>query len=319
MTSVMRAIEIINPGAEGRLELTELPVPEPAPGEILIKTACVGVNRADLFQKQGNYRAPAGDSPLPGLEVSGIVASLGEDVQGWQVGDELCALTNGGGYAEYCVVPAGQCLNLPNNISMKEAVALPEACFTVWMTLFMEAELHAGETLLLHGGASGIGTTAIQVANAFGAMVYTTAGTPEKCRICEKLGAAAAINYHEEDFVAYIKDITGGKGVDVVLDMVGGDYFQKNLSVLALDGRMVSIAFLRGSKAALNLAPLLMKRINWRGSALRSRSAEYKASIAAALKQHLWPKIASGAVRPVMTGSFRWKKQKKHMNICNRT
>jgi NADPH2:quinone reductase len=287
------------------LATTQGPVPRPAPGELLIRVAWAGVNRPDVAQRQGRYPPPKGASPILGLEVSGHVAALGEGVAGWAVGDPLCALTNGGGYAEYVAVPALQCLPPPVGYDLKRAAALPETFFTVWANLFGHGRLAAGETCLIHGGSSGIGTTAIQLAHAFGATPYATAGTDEKCAACVRLGAAAAINYRREDFAAEIRRLTDGRGVDVILDMVGAPYFARNLASLAIDGRLVFIAFLGGSKGdGLDLLPVMTKRLTVTGSTMRPRSTAEKGRIAAALREKVWPLLEAGRCAPVIHATF---------------
>lgn len=296
----MDAIEIAGHGGPEVLRRTARPVPEPRSDEVLIEVAVAGVNRPDCMQRAGHYAPPPGASDLPGLEVAGRVAGVGADVAHWRAGDPVCALTNGGGYAEYCTVPAGQCLPVPAGLDLEQAAALPENCFTVWTNLFDRGRLAAGETLLLHGGASGVGTTAIQLAVAFGARVVATAGTPEKVALCRRLGAEPAIDYHEEDFVEAVGELTGGAGADVILDMVGGDYIARNLAALAVDGRLVQIAFLRGSSAELDLLPLMVRRQTLTGSTLRPQSSVAKAAIAEALRAHVWPLLEAGTVAPVI-------------------
>lgn len=282
----------------------EVPVPVPARGEVLIKVAAAGVNRADILQRQGKYPPPPGASPLPGLEVSGTITALGANVRGWREGDAVCALLAGGGYAEYCTVPVEQLLPIPSGVALADAAALPEACFTVWQTVFMKAALKPGETLLVHGGASGIGTMAIQLAKAHGATVYATAGTAEKCAACEALGAKRAINYRTEDFAEAILAETGGHGADVILDMVGGEYISRNFAVAAPDGRIVMISFLKGAKTEANFAPLLVKRLSLMGSTLRSLPISEKAIISQELMRAVWPWIEAGKVNPVIDRRF---------------
>jgi NADPH:quinone reductase len=300
----MAAIEITAPGAPEVLQPRPRAVPPCGEEEVLIRVAAAGVNRPDLLQRQGKYPPPPGAPDTPGLEVAGVVAAVGEGVEGWVPGDEVCALVAGGGYAEYCVAPAPQCLPIPRGLSLVEAAALPETYFTVWTNVFERGRLQAGETFLVHGGSSGIGTTAIGLATIFGATVYATAGTPDKCAACERLGAARAINYRTEDFVAVVRELTGGRGVNLVLDMVGGDYVSRNLEALALEGRLVQIAFLRGARTEVNLAPLMQKRLTFTGSTLRPRTVEQKGAIARALREHVWPRIEAGAVRPVIHATF---------------
>lgn len=300
----MTVIEISHHGAPDVLKPAQRPVPQPADHEILIQVAVAGVNRPDCLQRAGQYAPPPDASDLLGLEVAGSVVAVGAAVQQWQIGDQVCALTHGGGYAEYCVAAAHHCLPIPKGFTLDQAAALPENYFTVWSNVFDRGHLQAGETLLVHGGASGIGTTAIQLGKAFGATVIATAGSAAKTAICQKLGAARAINYRDEDFVEVIKTFTAGRGVDVILDMVGGDYIARNLKILALDGRLVMIAFLRGSKVELNLAPLMVKRQTITGSTLRPQSTEAKAAIAHALYQQVWPLLETGAVQPIIDRVF---------------
>lgn len=301
---MMTAIEITRPGGPEVLKPATVAVPQPGEGELLIKVAAAGVNRPDALQRRGLYPPPPGASPLPGLEVAGTIAAHGPEAGDWRAGDTLCALIAGGGYAEYCVAPAPQCLPVPKGLSMIEAAALPETFFTVWTNLFGRAGLSAGETVLVHGGSSGIGTTAIQLARALGARVFVTAGTAEKCRACEALGADRAINYRTEDFVAEIKEATGGRGIDVVLDMVGGDYIPRNIDVLATEGRHVSIAFQAGDKATLNLRLVMQRRLTLTGSTLRARPVAEKGVIARSLHEKVWPMIETGTVRPVIDTTF---------------
>ncbi len=294
----MRCVEITQPGGPEVLRPARRPAPVPGPGEILVEVAAAGVNRPDTLQRQGRYDPPPGASDLPGLELSGTVIAIGEGVEDWASGDRVCALVAGGGYADYCAVPAVQALPVPGPLSMVEAAAVPETFFTVWTNVFERGALKRGETLLIHGGSSGIGTTAIQLAKAFGATVFTTAGSDDKCRACEELGADRAINYRSEDFVAVIREATGGRGVDVVLDMVGGDYIARDVEIMAVDGRHVSIAFLQGSKVSLNMAPVMTKRLTLTGSTLRARPVAEKGRIAAALREQVWPLLESGAIKP---------------------
>ncbi|MDX1710807.1 MAG: NAD(P)H-quinone oxidoreductase [Rhodovibrionaceae bacterium] len=300
----MTAIEIPEPGGPEALKPGKRPVPEPGEGEILIKVAAAGVNRPDVMQRQGNYPPPPGASDIPGLEVAGTVAAAGPGASEWKVGDDVLALVTGGGYAEYCVAPVGQVLPVPKGLDMVEAGGIPETFFTVWTNVFDRGRLQPGESLLVHGGSSGIGTTAIQVASALGARVVTTAGSAEKCAVCEDLGAVRAINYREEDFVEVVKDATGGNGVDVVLDMVGGDYIQRNIAALAADGRLCYIAFLGGSKAEFDFLPMMLKRITISGSTLRARDTAFKADIARKLKERVWPLLESGEVKVVVHKAF---------------
>jgi putative PIG3 family NAD(P)H quinone oxidoreductase len=300
----MTVIEISRFGEPEVLVPANRPVPQPGPGEVLIRVAAAGVNRPDVLQRQGGYPPPPGASDIPGLEIAGRVAAVGPDVQDWSVGDAVCALVAGGGYAEFCPAPAPQCLPVPRGLDMAKAAAIPETFFTVWTNVFDRARLAAGESFLVHGGSSGIGTTAIQLAHHFGAKVFATAGSPEKCAACEELGADRAINYRTEDFVAVVKEMTDGKGADVILDMVGGDYVVRNLKALAVEGRLVQIAFLQGSKVELNLTPLMLKRQTLTGSTLRARPVADKAAIARSLKEKVWPLIEDGKVAPVIHKTF---------------
>jgi putative PIG3 family NAD(P)H quinone oxidoreductase len=300
----MIAIEISHPGGPEVLVPVDRPMPVPDTGEVLIQVAAAGVNRPDLMQRLGRYPPPPGASDIPGLEVSGTIQAIGDGVIGWRGGDAVCALLAGGGYAEYCVAPALQCLPVPSGMDMASAAAIPETFFTVWTNVFERGRLRPGETILVHGGASGIGTTAIQLAHAFGARVFATAGSREKCNACEHLGAERGIDYHVEDFVAVLKEATGGRGVDVVLDMVGGEYFARNLDCLAVEGRLVEIATLHGTKAELNIVAMMQRRLTITGSTLRIRSVEQKAAIAGALQARVWPLLESGAVKPVVHARF---------------
>ena len=296
----MTAIEIAEPGGPEVLRPARRPVPEPGLGEVLIEVAAAGVNRPDTMQRQGLYPPPPGASDIPGLEVSGRVVANGPGAHRYEVGAAVCALTHGGGYAEYCVAPETQTLPVPATLSTADAAGLPETCFTVWTNAFERARLRAGERLLVHGGSSGIGTTAIQIASALGARVFATAGSPEKCAACERLGAERAIDYRSEDFVSVVKELTGGEGVDVVLDMVGGSYVQRNLAALRPEGRLAQIAFLASSKCQLDLNSLMRKRLSIVGSTLRPQSVESKARIAASLEEQVWPLVEAGLVRPVI-------------------
>ena len=288
-------------GGPETLVLAEGPPPTPAPGEVLIRVEAAGINRPDISQRRGTYPPPPGASPVLGLEVAGTVATA---APGWAVGDRVCALTNGGGYAEYAVAPTGQCLPWPVGYSAIQAAALPETFFTVWANLFMIGGLTTGESVLIHGGSSGIGTTAIQLAKAAGAMVYVTAGSTEKCDACVALGADAAIDYRTEDFVSRIKALTDGAGVNVVLDMVGAPYFQQNLQCLAMDGRLVLIAFLGGAEAPINLTTIMTRRLHITGSTMRPRTATQKAVIADALRTRVWPWLDAGRCAPVIHATF---------------
>ncbi len=304
MPDTMTAIEITRFGGPEVLVPGTRPMPRPQPGEVLIQVAAAGVNRPDMLQRAGGYAPPPGASDIPGLEVAGTVAALGEGVTGWRVGDPACALVAGGGYAEFCAAPAPQCLPVPKGLDMVQAAGLPETFFTVWSNVFDRGRLKPGESFLVHGGSSGIGTTAIQLAHAFGARVFTTAGSPEKCEACRKLGAELAIDYRTEDFVEAIGAATGGKGVDVILDMVGGDYVKRNLKILAVEGRLVQIAFLKGSTVELNLAHLMVKRQTLTGSTLRPRPVADKGAIAAALREKVWPLIEGGRIKPLVHATF---------------
>jgi NADPH:quinone reductase len=300
----MIAIAISRPGAPDVLQPIELPVPEPRDGEVLIKVGAAGVNRPDLMQREGKYPPPPGASEIPGLEVAGIIVAKGNAAGRWNLDDRVCALVSGGGYAQYCVAPAVQCLPVPVGLDLAGAAAIPETFFTVWMNVFERGRLRAGERFLVHGGSSGIGTAAIQLARAFGATVFATAGSKEKCAACEELGAARAVNYREEDFVSVVMGATEGRGVDVILDMVGGDYFGRNVDLLALEGRLLQIALLRGARAEINLARLLRQRLTVSGSTLRSRSIQEKGKIAKALEAAVWPLLESGKVRPIVHATF---------------
>ena len=300
LPKTMKAVEIAQPGGPEVLRIAERPVPSMKPGEVLVKVAAAGVNRPDVEQRRGNYPPPPGASDIPGLEIAGTVVACGEGAGAWREGDAVTALVAGGGYAEYCTAPAEQCLPVPKGLSMAEAATLPETFFTVWHNVFDRVKLKTGEIFLVHGGSSGIGTTAIQLAKAFGAKVYTTAGTAEKCEACLKLGADRAINYKTEDFAAIIKEETGGKGVNVILDMVAASYLKQNISSLATEGRIAMIALLGGREATIDLGQFLRKRITLTGSALRPRSIAEKGAIAKSLLQNVWPLIEAGKVKPVM-------------------
>ena len=302
--SLMTAIEIERPGAPEVLTPVERPVSSPGPGEALIQVRAAGVNRPDVMQRKGMYPPPPGASDIPGLEIAGEVVSVGAGVTTPKVGDQVCALVTGGGYAQYCVASAALCLRLPTGFSFIEAAALPETFFTVWTNVFERGGLSPGETLLVHGGSSGIGTTAIQLASALGARVFVTAGNDEKCLACERLGAERAINYRSADFVEEIGALTDGSGVDVILDMVGGDYLPRNLRCLAIEGRLVQIALQRGPKTEMNLLPIMLNRLTVTGSTLRPRSVEQKTVIADALIETVWPLLDSGKIRPVVHASF---------------
>jgi NADPH2:quinone reductase len=300
----MLAIAISRPGGPEVLTPIDLPTPQPGEGEVLIKVAAAGVNRPDLMQREGKYPPPAGASEIPGLEVAGVIVATGSGTVRWRVNDRVCALVSGGGYAEFCVAPEGQCLPIPHGLDAIQAAAIPETFFTVWTNVFQRGRLWSGETFLVHGGTSGIGTTAIQLAHAFGATVFATAGSERKCEACVALGATRAVNYRDEDFVAALRSATDSRGVDLILDMVGGDYFGRNLDLLAIEGRLVQIALLRGARTEINLAHLLQKRLTVTGSTLRSRPVEEKSAIATSLEERVWPLLESGAVHPVIDRSF---------------
>ena len=300
----MLAIEIREPGDPDVLVPVERPMPVPAAGDVLIRVAAAGVNRPDVFQRRGRYAPPPGASDIPGLEVSGVIEALGPDVTGWKAGDAVCALVTGGGYAEYCVAPAPQCLPVPRGMDVVTAGAIPETFFTVWTNVFQRGRLQPGESILVHGGSSGIGTTAIQLAKARGARVFATAGSAEKCAACERLGAEHAINYRDADFLDGVRRLTSGRGVDVILDMVGGEYFARNIDALAVEGRLVEIATLHGVKAELNIQTVMGRRLTITGLTLRPRPVADKAAIAAELRQQVWPLLESGAVKPIVHATF---------------
>ncbi|TAK90918.1 MAG: NAD(P)H-quinone oxidoreductase [Burkholderiaceae bacterium] len=300
----MRAIEITSFGGPEVLQVCERPVPVPQAGEVLIKVAAAGVNRPDVLQRLGKYPVPPGASDLPGLEVAGEIVAGDVADSGFHLGDKVCALAPGGGYAEYCAVPAAHCLPIPEGLSLIEAASLPETYFTVWSNLFDQGSLHAGETVLIHGGSSGIGVTAIQLAKAFGATVYVTAGSAAKCQACLALGADAAINYHEQDFSQQVGHLTTGRGVNVILDMVGGDYIPRNVEALAADGRLLQIALLHGGRVEINFASVLLKRLMLRGSTLRPRSIVFKAAIAQQLQKRVWPLFATRQIKPVIDSTY---------------
>lgn len=301
MVKMMRAVEIDRPGGPEVLTLVERPIPEPGYGQVLIRVANAGVNRPDALQRAGAYAPPPGASDLPGLEAAGMIAAVGPGVVGVRDGDRVCALLPGGGYADYALAPAAHCLPVPDGLSLQQAACLPETFFTVWSNVFMRGGLQGGEVFLVHGGSSGIGTTAIQLAHHFGARVFTTAGTDEKCRACEALGAERAINYRDADFVEVLK---AEGGADLILDMVGGDYIPRNIAALADGGRLVQIAFLQGPKVNLNLAPIMVRRLTLTGSTLRPQSDNAKARIAHQLLSEVWPLLSAGRVAPVMDQSF---------------
>ncbi|MEK9916821.1 MAG: NAD(P)H-quinone oxidoreductase [Betaproteobacteria bacterium] len=300
----MKAIEITKPGDADVLMATSRPVPTPKNSEVLIKVRAAGVNRPDVMQRAGLYPPPKGASDIPGLEVAGTIVAAGSAVTGLRVNQSVCALVAGGGYAEYVTAPATQCLPIPNGLSIVEAASLPETYFTVWSNVFDRARLTEGETILVHGGSSGIGTTAIQLCSALGFDVLTTAGTEEKCQICEELGAKKSINYRTEEFSTSVKSITNQKGVDVILDMVAGDYLQRNLECLADDGRLVIIAFLGGVKTTINMTDILRRRLTVTGSTLRPRSEEFKQKIAVNLLKYVWPLFENKQIKPLIYRSF---------------
>jgi NADPH2:quinone reductase len=300
----MMAIEISRPGGPEVLVPVDRPRPSIGADEVLIKVAAAGVNRPDVMQRQGRYTAPPGASDIPGLEVAGEIEAVGASVRQWRVGDRVCALVAGGGYAEYCAAPAPQCLPVPRGMDLVHAAGVPETTFTVWTNVVDRGRLVGGESILVHGGSSGIGTTAVQLARALGARVFATAGSAEKCAACEALGAERAINYRIADFVAEVREATGGRGVDVILDMVGGEYLQRNIDSLAMEGRLVHIGQLGGARAQINLAPLLRQRLTITGSTLRARSVPEKAAIARAVHQHVWPLFESGDARVLVHATF---------------
>ena len=302
--TMMRAIEIPEPGGPEALTLTQRTVPQPGEGEVLIKVTAAGVNRPDAMQRAGNYPPPPGASDIPGLEVSGTIEALGEGVTRYREGEKVCALLSGGGYADYAVAHELCTLPVPDGLSMEEAAAVPETFFTVWTNVFGRSDLSEGSTFLVHGGTSGIGTTAIQLAKAFGARVFATAGSDAKCRAAEELGAERCINYREADFVEVIKGATDGYGIDVTLDMVGGDYIARNMKVAAKHGRIVNIAFQKGARVEINMLPVMLKRLTLTGSTLRIRSPEEKGEIGQALLRYVWPMFARGEIKPVMDRSF---------------
>ena len=299
----MKLIKLKSFGASDIMEVSNSVIPIPKSDEVLIRVHAAGINRPDILQRQGAYPPPADASPILGLEVAGEIVSVGEDVKNWKSSDKVCALVNGGGYAEYASAPAAQCLPVPQHFSWVQAAALPETFFTVWHNLFQRAQLKSGETLLIHGGTSGIGTTAIQLATAFSVNLFATAGSVEKCKSIESLGAVA-INYREQDFVAEIKSYTQGQGVNVILDMVGGDYIQRNFSAASKEGRIVNIAFLNGSKTELDLMPLMLKRLTLTGSTLRAQSAAVKSIIAQELLAQVWPLLNAQKIKPVIDSVF---------------
>jgi len=302
----MTAIEIERPGGPEVLRPVSRPVPQPAQGEVLVRVAAAGVNRPDLMQRQGKYPPPPGASDIPGLEIAGTIVALGPSAEGptFQIGRPICALVAGGGYAEYCVAPAPQCLPVPDDLSLVEAAAVPETYFTVWTNVFERGALKPGEWLLVHGGTSGIGTTAIQLGRAFGANVIATAGTERKGDACLALGARASVNYRVYDFVEGVDMTTDGRGVDVILDIVGGEYLERNLKALAVDGRLVQIGLMGGAKAQVNLVPVMQRRLTITGSLLRPRTVEEKGAIARALETHVWPLLSAKTVKPIIHATF---------------
>ena len=301
----MDAIVLSGPGGPEVMSLGRAPRPEPRPGEVLVRVAAAGVNRPDILQRSGHYPAPPGASPVLGLEVAGDIVAVGPDVTGWAVGDRVCGLANGGGYAQFCAVPQGQCLPWPSGYDAVRAAAVPETYFTVWANLFELGRLQPGEAVLIHGGTSGIGVTAIQLAKAFGARVYATAGTPEKCAACVRLGADGAMDYRATDFADGLKQFTAGRGVDVVLDMVGAPYLARNLQCLALDGRLVLIAFLGGAVApSFDMTTVMTRRLTITGSTMRPRTTAQKAAIADALRAQVWPLLDAGRCAPVIHATF---------------
>lgn len=304
MTNTMRLIDHHPGGAADCLRLIEAEIPTPGVGDVLIKVAYAGVNRPDILQRSGNYPPPPDASPFLGLEVSGEVVAIGEAVQGLKTGDLVCALTPGGGYAEYCCAPAAHCLPVPHGLSLAQAAALPENYFTVWTNLFERGHLRRGETLLVHGGSSGIGLTAIQLASQVGVKVLATAGSDAKLHACRMAGASDAINYREENFVDVVRKQTNGVGVNMILDMVGGSYIQRNIDSLALEGRLVQIAFLEGSQVELDTMAIMLKRLTFTGSTLRARPKADKASIATALRTHVWPLLGEGRCLPILHSTF---------------
>jgi len=304
LPQTMTATEISAFGGPEVLKTCQRPLPRIGNKDVLIKVVAAGINRPDIMQRQGLYPAPKGASDIPGLEVSGIIVATGEDVEGWTVGEAVCALVSGGGYAQYCTAPASQCMPVPHGMALQAAAALPETFFTVWSNVFDRAALKKGETFFVHGGTSGIGTTAIQMAKAFGARVITTSGSMEKCDQCRALGADLAINYKSQDFVAEVKEFTGGQGVDVLLDMIAGDYADRNLQIMGIEGRIVIIAVQHGPKATLNLLPIMLKRLTFTGSTLRAREESFKEQIAQNLLEKVWPLLAAGQIRPIISTVF---------------
>lgn len=304
LPKTMRAIEVTKPGTPDVLKLAKRPIPRITEDEVLICVHAAGINRPDIMQRSGLYPPPPGITDIPGLEVSGIIVGVGDQVTQWKVGDPVCALVAGGGYAEYVGAPAAQCLPVPKGLSLREAASLPETYFTVWSNIFDRARLIERETILVHGGSSGIGTTAIQLCRAFGNEIFVTAGSDKKCRACEDIGATKAINYNDEDFVERVMALTNNRGVDIILDMVAGEYLQRNLQCLADDGRLVIIAFLGGVKTELNMTDILRRRLTVTGSTLRPRSMSFKANIAESLYQKVWPLLEKKVIKPIIFASF---------------
>jgi NADPH2:quinone reductase len=301
----MRAVEIAEPGGPEVLRLVHRRLPAPgAGGDVLIRVDAAGVNRPDVMQRMGRYPPPAGASDLPGLEVAGTIAAVGDGVSRWKIGDRVCALVSGGSYAEFCAAPGVQCLPIPEGMDATAAAAVPETFFTVWTNLFQRGGLRAGERVLIHGGTSGIGTTAIQLARAFGATVYATAGSPAKCDACLRLGATVAVDYRAQDFFHVIREHTGRGGLDVILDIIGGEYLQRNLELLGMNGRLVQIGLIGGSRAEINLNAILQRRLTLTGSTLRARTVEEKGALAADVETHVWPLLASGKVAPIIHAVF---------------
>ena len=300
----MQCVEISKPGGPEVLTLVERPDPTPGPGDVLIRVAAAGVNRPDLLQRRGAYPPPPGASDIPGLEISGTIERVSDGVDGWRAGDVVCALVSGGGYASLCVAPAPQCLRLPATLDVTAAAAIPETFFTVWTNVFERGRLQAGETALFHGGTSGIGTTAIQLASARGAIVFATAGSDEKVRACESLGAQRAINYRTQDFVKATRELTAGRGVDLILDIMGGSYVQRNLATLAVNGRLVQIGLMEAETASIDLRLVIGRRLTLTGSTLRPRSVEEKGQIAAALAREVWPLLEAGRIKPIIYKAF---------------
>jgi len=302
----MQAIIITHPGGPEVLQLTERPIPAYGEHEVLVKVAAAGINRPDIFQRKGNYPPSAGaPTDIPGLEIAGTIAAVGDKVTRWQIGDKVCALVIGGGYAEYCNVPEGQCLPVPENLSTVEAASLPETFFTVWSNVFKDAFLQPGNSILVHGGSGGIGSTAIQMAKAMGLKIYITAGTAKKCTFCEGLGADKAINYNTENFAEVIKELTGGKGVNLILDSIGGDYTPLNLQTLADDGRLVMINAVKGKNAEIDLSLVMRKRLLITGAMLRPRDVAFKSAVARLLEEKIWPLLASGRIKPLIFKTFQ--------------